>query len=173
MVNARLSRTAHVVLHAVLPALLLLAGAACERGADTTRAAHPERLHGEWTVEFHLEHRATLTRDTIGPPPVNGSVVLLEDSRHRRIEGLSGPATHYGVYSADLRSLDLPATAQVPTLMARLARGDSVEFAFDPGQGHPFAGRGVLAGDSLTGQWWTRGGRTTGRSSGRFTMRRP
>jgi hypothetical protein len=172
MLNARLPRRIPVF-RAALPALLLLAGAACERGAGTTGAAHPERLDGEWTVEFHLEHPATLTRDTLGVPPVNGTVVLLEDARPRRIEGLSGLATHYGVYSADLRPLDLPGSAQVPTLVARLADGDSVEVAFDPEQGHPFAGRGVLAGDSVTGHWWTRGGRTTGRSSGRFTMRRP
>jgi hypothetical protein len=173
MLNARLSRSIPPALHAALPALLLLAAAACGRAADPTRTAHRERLDGQWAVEFHLEHPATLTRDTAGVPPVNGAVVLLEDARPRRVEGLSGPATHYGVYSADLRPLDLPGTEQVPTLVARLAAGDSVEIAFDPDQGHPFAGRGVLAGDSVTGRWWTHAGRTTGRSSGRFTMRRP
>ncbi|HEU4881371.1 MAG TPA: hypothetical protein VFT45_03970 [Longimicrobium sp.] len=150
-----------------------MAMAACGRSADAGRPEHLERLDGEWTVEFHLEHPATLTQDTAGVPPVRGTVVLLENDRVRRIEGQSGLPTHYGVYSADLRPLDLPNTSQVPTLVARLAYGDSVEIAFDPEQGRPFTGRGVLAGDSVTGQWWTRGGRTAGRSSGRFTMRRP
>lgn len=171
MRNAIRPRPIRRGLHAAAQALLLLA--ACGRGADAPRAGHPERLEGEWTVEFHLEHPATLTRDTLGVPPVNGTVVLLENPRPRRVAGLSGLPTHYGVYSADLRPLDLPRAGQVPTLVARLAAGDSVEIAFDPEQGHPFAGRGVLAGDSVTGHWWTRGGRTAGRSSGRFTMRRP
>jgi hypothetical protein len=173
MLNARLSPSVPAALHTGVPALLLLAAAACGRAADPARAAHPERLDGQWTVEFYLEHPATLTRDTAGVPPVKGTVVLLEGPRPRRVDGLSGPADHYGVYSADLRPLDLPGTAQVPTLVARLAAGDSVEIAFDPGQGHLFAGRGVLAGDSVTGRWWAHAGRTTGRSSGRFTLRRP
>lgn len=153
--------------------LLLLAGAACGRAGLAPPAEHPERLDGEWTAEFHLEHPATLTRDTAGVPVVRGTVVLVESDRTRRITGLADVPTHYGVYSADLRPLDLPGTSHVPTLVARLARGDSVEIAFDPEQGHPFAGQGILAGDSVTGHWWTRGGRTAGRSSGRFIMRRP
>jgi hypothetical protein len=153
-------------------ALVLLATGACGRARAADATGHPERLDGQWTVEFHLEHPATLTRDPSGVPPVRGTVVLLENQRARRIPGLSGIPTHYGVYSADLRPLDLPSTGQVPTLVARLASGDSVEIAFDPERGHPFAGTGVLVGDSVAGHWWTRSGRTAGRSSGRFTMRR-
>jgi hypothetical protein len=86
--------------------------------------------------------------------------------------GLSGVPTHVGVYSADLRPLGLTPGAAVPTLVARLAGGDSVEIAFDPVQGPAFQGSGTLAGDSVTGRWWTGGGWTAGRSSGHFIMRR-
>lgn len=153
--------------------LLLLAGTACGRAGLDSRPDHPERLDGEWTAEFHLEHPATITRDTAGVPAVRGTVVLLENERVRATDGLSGAPTHYGVYSANLRPLDLPGGAQVPTLVARLARGDSVEIAFDPQLGRPFTGRGVLAGDSISGHWWSGGSRTVPRSSGRFVMRRP
>jgi hypothetical protein len=156
----------------VIPALLLLAASACSR-ADANRPEHPERLAGEWMVEFHLEHPATLTRDTAGVPPVRGTVVLLENERVRGVATLSGAPTHYGVYSADLRPLELRGTGEVPTLVARIAASDSVEIAFAPRQRRSFAGRGVLAGDSVAGHWWAGSGRTAGRSSGRFVMRRP
>jgi len=152
-------------------ALLLLAAAACSR-ADASRPDHPERLDGAWTVELRLEQPATLTRDTLGVPPVRGTVVLLENERVRGAAGLSGAPTHVGVYSADLAPLALRSGGEVPTLVARMAAGDSVEIAFDPARGHPFVGRGVLAGDSVTGHWWAGGGRTAGRSSCRFVMRR-
>lgn len=152
--------------------LLLLAGVACGRTA-ADQPEHPERLDGEWTVEFHLEHPATLTQNTARVPPVRGTVVLLENERARRIEGFSGVPTHYGVYSADLRPLGLGIGGQVPTLVARLAGADSVEIAFDPEQGRRFVGRGALAGDSVAGHWSAGSGRTAGRSSGRFVMHHP
>lgn len=153
--------------------LPLLAAAACGRAASANPPRHPERLDGDWAVEFRLEHPATLTRDTAAVAPVRGTVVLLETGRVRAVPGLSAAPTHVGVYAADLRPLSLPATGQVPALAARLGAGDSVEIAFDPQQGRPFTGRGVLRGDSVAGHWWTSGGRTAGGSSGRFTMRRP
>lgn len=160
-------------IHVFVPAVLLLA-AACGAGEPGGRLEHPERLDGTWTVEFRLEHSAILTRDPAEVQPVRGTVVLVENDRARRIAGVSGVPTHYGVYAADLRPLDLPGTGQVPTLVARLASGDTVEIGFDPELGRPFVGRGTLAGDSVIGHWWTHmGGRTVGRSSGRFIMRRP
>lgn len=153
--------------------LLPLAAAGCGAGAGVERAERLERLDGAWTVAFRLEHPATLSRDAAGVPPVRGTVVLLENERPRAIDGLSGVPTHYGVYAADLRPLDGPGPDHVPTLVVRLARGDSVQIAFDPEQGHSLAGRGVLAGDSVSGRWWSGGTRTAPRSSGRFTMRRP
>lgn len=156
----------------VVSTLLLLAASACDH-ASASRPARPERLDGEWAVELRLEHPVTLTRDAGGAPPVRGTVVLLENARARRVEGLSGIPTHVGVYAADLRPLGLRGGGEVPTLAARLSGDDSVQVAFDPEQGPPFAGRGVLAGDSVTGHWWAGGGRTAGRSSGRFVMRRP
>jgi|GEM_PF-2139842 len=152
--------------------LVLLAAAGCGQ-AEAGRPEHPERLHGEWTVEFRLEQPATLTRDTAGLGPVVGRVVLLENGEAGGVAGLSGHPTHYGIYAANLRPLGLPGGGGVPALAARLAGGDSVEIAFDPQQGRAFTGVGTLAGDSVAGHWWTGGGRTAGRSSGRFVMRRP
>ena len=154
-------------------AAILILAAACGRDGITERVEHPERLHGEWTVEFRLEHAATLTRDTAGMGPVRGSVVLLESERADAVAGLSGAPTHSGVYAANLRPLGLPGGEGVSALAARLAGADSVEVAFRTGRGRVFVGRGTLAGDSVAGHWWAEGGRTAGRSSGIFVMRRP
>jgi hypothetical protein len=162
-----------LAVNAALAVALGLALGACGRGGNDAAPVRPQRLDGAWTVELRLEHSATLTRAAAAVPPVRGTVVLLENERARRIPGLSGVPTHYGVYSADLRTLDLGTAGQVPTLVARLAGADSVEIAFDPERGHAFVGRGTLEGDSIRGRWWTPAGRTVGRSSGRFTMRRP
>jgi hypothetical protein len=153
--------------------LLLLAGAGCARAKANGAPEHPERLDGAWTMELNLEHPATLTRETNAVPPVRGTVVLLENEEARVVSGASGVPTHYGVYSADVRPLGLGSEGQVPTIAARLVGADSVEIAFEPEQGHGLAGRGVLAGDSVVGRWWTAGGRAIPRSTGRFTLRRP
>jgi hypothetical protein len=151
---------------------LLLAGAACGDAGREGRPEHPERLDGAWTVEFGLEHSATLTRDTAGLAPVRGAVVLVQNVERRGVHGLSGVPTHYGVYQADLRPIGLSGGRGVPTLVVRLVGTDSVEIAFDPRQGSAFTGRGTLAGDSVRGHWRTTDARSTGRSSGRFVMRR-
>lgn len=153
--------------------ILLLAAAACARAKANGAPEHPERLDGAWMMEVHLEHPATLTRETSAIPPVRGTMVLLENEPARRISGVSGVPTHFGVYSADLRPLGLGSEGAVPTLAARLVGADTVEIAFEPAQGHGFAGRGVLAGDSVAGLWWAAGGRAAPRSTGRFSMRRP
>jgi hypothetical protein len=155
---------------AFVAATLLPLASACGHVGIAGRTEHPERLDGEWTVEFRLEHPATLTRDTSGL--VRGTVVLLESGQAGAVAGLSGAPTHYGVYAANLRPLGLRGGGGVPALAARLGGADSVEIAFGPEQGHAFVGRGTLAGDSVIGHWWTEGGRTTGRGSGRFVMRR-
>ncbi|HEU4454286.1 MAG TPA: hypothetical protein VFR81_14555 [Longimicrobium sp.] len=151
----------------------LLVSAACGRVGIAEGAEHPERLHGEWAVELRLEHSATLTRDTSRRVSVRGRMVLLENDRADAAAGLSGAPTHYGVYAADLRPLDLAGARGAPVLKARLTRADSVEIAFAPERGRGLVGRGTLAGDSVAGHWWTRGDRTAGRSSGTFVMRRP
>jgi hypothetical protein len=52
--------------------LVLLAASRCNE-ADAILPEHPERLHGEWTMEFRLEHAATLTRDTAGMTIANSA----------------------------------------------------------------------------------------------------
>lgn len=168
MSQRRRSRAAR----SVVPALLLLAASACE-DADAGPPEHPERLDGVWAVEFRLEHSATLTRGTTGLPPVRGTVVLLESARARGVDGLSGPPTHYGVYAAALRPLGVRDGAEVPALAARLTDGDSVEIALNLERSRAMVGRGALEGDSVVGRWRAGDGRTAGRSSGRFVMRRP
>ena len=147
--------------------LVLAAGGACGRPAAAGAGDATSRLDGEWTAEFRLEHPATLTVDPSGVAPVRGRVVLM---RNERAAETGGPAW-YGVYSADLRPFEVPAPAGIPTVVAGGAGGDSVEITFGPAE-TGVTGRGRVAGDSVTGEWWAGGTRPAPGSSGRFVLRR-
>lgn len=151
--------------------LLLLGSAACGRAGHAAQADHPERLDGPWTLELRVEHPITASAVTPHPDPVRGSVVLMENAP--AAPAVPAGDTHYGAYAADLRALGVNPAAGVPTLVARMAGADSVQFTVEPGTARPLHARGRLDGDSVAGHWWTEGGRVAGGSSGRFVLRRP
>lgn len=149
--------------------LLLLASAACGRDGHAARPQHPERLDGAWSMEFRVEH--PITAPATPPAPVRGSVLLMENAP--AAPAVPARDTHYGAYTGDLSALGVTPAAGVPTLVARMAGADSVQFTVDGGTARPLHARGRLYGDSVAGHWWTDGGRVAGGSSGRFVLRRP
>jgi hypothetical protein len=155
---------------------LVIATAACDRSRPAPPGEEPGNLEGSWTLELRLEHPPQLRADTGAMKPVRGEVALLRNSRPRRADGeMRNLPTHYGSHTLDVRSfgIPLPPAGRVPTVSARLAKGDSVVLILEPearGGGLTVAGR--LKGDSAAGRWWWHGpGRSPG-ASGRFTMRR-
>jgi hypothetical protein len=129
-------------------------------------------LDGVWTVEF------TLTSPLLpGHMPrsqrIAGELALLRNTSLADHAGLSGRPTHSGTYDARFIpfGFDVNPGREAPALEARLAGGDSVEVTLQPGSAAAFRMRGLLAGDSVVGEWafdHERGGA----ASGSFVMRR-
>lgn len=154
---------------------LVVSSAACDPSRPSVPLGDvPGNLEGSWTLELRLEHPAQLRVDAAAVRPVRGEVALLRDDRPRRRDEEHDRETHFGSHTLDVRPLGivLRHAGHVPTVSARSAGADSVVLVLDPdaaGGGLTLSGR--VEGDSATGRWWWRSGRSTG-ASGRFTMRR-
>lgn len=154
-------------------AAALLGLAACEETGPTGELGGDPRLRGGWTAEFQVASSPRLRNDTATVGTVLGELVLMENRVVQSVARLHGPPTHYGAYGADFRSVGLPVPSpgRVPTVTARLARGDSVEMVLD-GIGSGIVLTGRLDSDSVAGRWTYAGDRAGG-ANGTFVLRRP
>jgi hypothetical protein len=152
--------------------LLLLALPACKPSRPGEEPANAAALSGKWVADFTLESQAA-------PGPirsertVRGEMVLLPNSSLSPEAGIRGVPTHSGSYTARFGAFgfELSGGHEVPTLIGRLFRGDSVEIVLQPDREAPLRLAGVLSGDSVTGRWSYDSYRGGG-ASGRFVMQR-
>lgn len=152
-------------------AVLALAG--CGEAGPIGQLGGDPRLGGGWTAEFQVVTPMRLTTDTLPVASVIADLVLMENNQVQTVPRLHGPPTHYGAYGGDFRAFGLPVppAGRVPTVAARLARGDSVEMVLD-GIGSGLVLTGRLDSDSIAGRWNYAGDRTGG-AHGTFVLRRP
>lgn len=155
------------------PAAALLGLAACGESGYDGELGGDSRLRGGWTAEFQVASPLRLRSDTAAAGTVRGELVLMENRVVQNVARLHGPPTHYGAYGADFRSAGLPAPppGRVPTVVARLAGGDSVAMVLD-GIGSGIVLTGRLDADSIAGRWSYAGDRAGG-ANGTFVLRRP
>jgi hypothetical protein len=142
-------------------------------GSRPPGADRPQRLDGQWSLEFRLGTAVRLGTDAARVLPVRGEAFLIENGVRDHVTGLRGAPTHYGTYAADFGAFEIehPPRGRVPGLAVRLAGGDSVEAVLDPGSLDEFRLAGRLAGDSVVGEWRYDAGRRVG-AGGPFVMRR-
>lgn len=153
----------------LLPLLLALAGCGASRPRE--EPADAAALTGNWTAVFTLESHAA--PGPIPSGPVRGEIVLLPDASLLPEAGLHGAPTHVGSYELRFRpfGFEMSGGRDVPALVARLVRDDSVEIVLQPDREAPLRLAGVLSGDSVTGRWSFASYRG-GSASGRFVMLR-
>jgi hypothetical protein len=151
----------------------LLGLAACGDAGYTGELGGDPRLRGGWTAEFQVASSLRLRSDSATAGTVRGELVLMENRVVHNVARLRGPPTHYGAYGADFRSfgLPVPAPGRVPTVVARLADGDSVAMVLD-GIGSGIVLTGRLESDTIAGRWLYAGDRAGG-AHGTFVLRRP
>jgi hypothetical protein len=132
---------------AVLISMLSSAGRlASQPSADHLSAS--SELSGVW--EFRLSPECTEAETTVGMLSLSEAPEPLNDAWMNM-----SPATHVGVFTADLRLIGIDTEYMHPIVAARLMNADSVRIALNPGPSHgSVVMLGRLMDGTITGRWY-------------------
>ena len=155
--------------------LLLAAAFAACGGRDRSPAdeGRPDPLTGIWDAELVVTRPLLGRADSAEVGTAGGRIALLRQDRHSGARGLTGVPTHVGIHTLALHrfGFEPQRRSEVPGVVARWIRPDSVELAFEsPNPDESFTIHGRVAGDSIVGSWHY-GTRVTG-AAGRLRMQR-
>lgn len=134
------------------------------KSAERNPPSSQDRLSGVWELRMEAGFRSQ-------PDSIVGLISL--STLPRPLTGVwvsMSPASHAGVFSADLERVGVGSLMQ-PIVGARMYATDSVRIALNPATDHgAVLFLGILDGDSIQGRWYETG--YSGGESGLFRLAR-